>query len=264
MNTPTESAETLHPAHDLLERHLMRLAGLIELPMRCALTRELLTQTPLEHLCWCLSQIVRGAIWGQNPHIDAMLALAITLVDELIRGSYALFQQLFEAAHTEQRQELLFLCRDAPPRRALSGKSRLPEVRLPLPRDVSLGERRAMAAGSDRRLLERLLMDPNPLVISKLLDNPALHLQDIIVIASRRPTKVELLSEVATSTRWLQHHNVREALARNPFVQTGVALRLLPTLHIKTVRQIRDSGDLHSGVCQFARLIVEIREWRMA
>jgi hypothetical protein len=64
--------------------------------------------------------------------------------------------------------------------------------------------------------------------------------------------------------RWFRVHEVRESLAMYPYNHTGVALRLLPTLHVKTLRRIRDAGDLHRAVSDFARLLVELRERRTA
>lgn len=262
---------SLPPEHDddqrrqlRLEEHLNRLAHLSELPMRCALTGELLREWPAEDLSWGLGEILRGALWGQPSHTDAMLALSLYLIAQQIDDQYDFFQDLFTKLHQGGREELLFFCRDTPPQRQLPKGSRLPEARLPLERDVSLGERRAMAAGSNRRYLERLLMDPNPLVIAKLMQNSALLPQDVLVIASRRPTLNALLMPIASSWRWLQHHDIREALARNPFIATGIALKLLPTLQVRTLRQIKDSGDLHPGVVRFAQLLVEIHQWRVS
>ena len=156
------------------------------------------------------------------------------------------------------------MLRDAPPHRALPKGKRLPEVRLPLDRDVTLGERRTMASGPNRQLLERLIFDPSPLVIAKLLYNPHIRLQEVLQIASRRPTTVEILQEVALSEKWYRRHQVREAICLNPFTATGVALKLLPTLRLRSLRMLARAEDLHPLIAESARLLVELREQRTA
>lgn len=251
-------------AHERQEQLLQRLGGLLELPMRQAQLRLLLTSVDPEEACWHMGQILRGALWGRNPHIDAMLACSLWLIQERAQGNFTLFEDLFRAAHTSEREEILHLLRDPPPHRALLEGSRLPEVRLPIERDVSLGERRSMARGSNRVILERLLMDPSELVIQKLLDNPAIQMPDLLVIASRRPTRAEILTSIATHTRWMRQHDVREALVRNPFTPTGISLRLLPTLHSRIINQIKNSGDLHPLLPPFAELLLRLRSKRLS
>jgi hypothetical protein len=192
------------------------------------------------------------------------MAAARWLVEVGLQDRYSVLQRLFEAAHEEGRETVKFLLREVPPQRELGEGAKLPEVRLPLERNVTLGERRQLALGSSRRLLERLVADPHPMVIERVLMNPLLRPQDVLMIASRRPTTVELLVTVAHHAGWYKVHEVREALVRNPYNHTSIALRLLPTLHIHTLRRIRDATDVHRAVVQMAELLVELREQRTA
>ena len=138
------------------------------------------------------------------------------------------------------------------------------EVRLPMDRNVTMGEKRWFASGNDRRILDRLLLDNEPLVIQKLLLNPLLQTSDVLTIATRRPTKPELLREIVLSEKWIREHEVREALVQNPYIETGMALKLVPTLNAKVLRKLRFATDLHPTVCESAKLYVELREHRTA
>ena len=247
-------------AHERHEALLSRLGGLLELPMRVGILAEIFTMTTPREAVWHMGQILRGATWGRNPHIDAMLATSIWLLREQFAENFDLFQRFFHAAHEDGREDVLNFFRSPPPHRILPPESKLPEVRLPFDRDITLGERRSLASGSNRRVLERLLLDPSELVIGKLLLNPNLNNQDMLVITSRRPTTPAILQEVASSTRWLRDPTVREALVRNPFGATGIGLKLLPTLHIREIRQLASSGDLHPAITEFAQLLVRLRK----
>lgn len=260
-----ERAEATAP-HDLFESYessLRHISSLPEVPMRRSAVASAIASRSEDEAVWWLDQLVRGALWGSSPEIDAMLACADWL-QRLGDEDYELLQALYRAAVDAERVCVVNLLRAPPPHRALDARARLPEVRLPLPRDVSVGERRSLARRPDRDLLDRLLLDPSPLVVANLLANPHVRVADVLVIAARRPTLPEILTVVARSERWFTEHRVREALVQNPYVSTGLALKLLPTLHVQTLRKIRNAGDLHPLVHEMARLLVDLREERTA
>jgi hypothetical protein len=252
---------------ELQERYeaLLQIVGnLPELPMKSAAVGGLLDELPDDEAVWCLDQLIRGALWGTEPAMEAMLAASMWLVQCRQQGRFGVFTRYFEAAYIAERKTVISLLRDAPPHQALLKGKRLPEVRLPMERDTTLGERRMLAAGPKRQVLERLLYDPSPLVIGKLLGNPNIRQQDVLLIATRRPTTPDLLLEVAQQHRWFSNVIIREALALNPFGPTGLALKILPTLPIKVLRMIAFSGDLHPLVTEGAKQLVELREERTA
>lgn len=248
----------------LYQKTLRSIGALPELAMRRAKLDEALKSLTPPEMVWWLDQLVRGALWGRSPEIDAMLAAASWLIRLRLSDEYEVLQGLYVAAHESGRASILSMLRDYPAHQALRKTARLPDVKLPLPREVTLGEKRTMAAGQDRRLLERLIYDTSPLVIEKLMSNPLVQLPDVVTIASRRPTLPELLVPVALSDAWLVDHRVRETLVQNPFVPTGIALRLLPTLHVTLLKKLRFAGDLHPEISATAKLYVELREQRTA
>lgn len=263
------------PLHSRYRALVHRITATPELEIRARLMRNALERGAPDENVWWIDQLIRGALWGHSAQLDALTSLVRALMEisaQKERANYPherdaaceLLRAHFEAAHEGGREAVLFMLRDIPPHRALAGGARLPEVRLPLERDVSLGERRAMARTKDRRLLERLLLDPSELVTRNLLLNPILRVQDILVIASRRPTTPEILREVAASTRWMTYQEIREGLVINPYLDTGLALKILPTLPLPILRQIKNANDLHPTVHTFARLLVTLREERTA
>ena len=238
---------------------IVRLQGLPEIAMRRAVIEEALRPAGPREAVWHLSQLLRGALAGRTPHIDAQLALSLWLVELQREGrAHDVFPPWFEQAHEEGREDVLQLLRQPPPARALAEGGRLPEVRLPLERDVTLGERRSLAAGPDRRWLERLLMDPHQLVLERLLENPALQESDVIQVASRRPTLPALIESITRSERWMRQPNVREAIVLNPYAPTGIALKLLPTLTLPVLRRVSHAGDVHELTGRFAKLLVAL------
>lgn len=252
------------PLHQSYRQLLASVERLPELPMQAAAVRRVFEGLDITEIVWALEQMLRGALWGRTGAAKTVMATVWWLIEIRRNDEYETIKELFESAYRSRRGAVLDLFREVPPHRALALTQHLPEVRLPTDREVTLGERRAMASGPKRRLLERLLMDPNPLVIRKLLINPQIRLQDIKVLASRRPTTPELLQEVIYCPRWFRRHGARDAVVRNPYGDTGLALKLLPTLGIKTLRRLVFSGDLHPLIQESAKRLVKLREERTA
>lgn len=263
----TRAKLTAAPSLDELlvdyEASLRKIAALPELTMRRAALQEAL-ERPDDEVVWWIDQLLRGALWGHTAQMDALVALADWLIALDPDEHYDRLQALYQAAADGGRESVLMMLRNPPPHAALAAGAALPEVRLPIQRDVTIGERRTLARGRDRKLLERLLYDPNELVLTNLLNNPALLVADVVVVASRRPTDANLLRVVCENVRWFKELRVREALVHNPYAATGVSLKLLPTLPIQALRRIRYASDLHPLVHDFAKLLVQLREERTA
>lgn len=102
--------------------------------------------------------------------------------------------------------------------------SKVPEYRADRP--LSIGERRALARRPERRWFEKLLADPEPLVIERLLANPRLTEDDVVRLVARRPASVE--AQLAVSrTPWLSRGRVRMSLVYNPGTPAAVAVPLV-------------------------------------
>jgi hypothetical protein len=94
-------------------------------------------------------------------------------------------------------------------------------------RELSVGERRSLARSPNRRVLERLLRDPHPLVLRQLLINPRLTEDDVVRLAARRPLHQAIIETLAESPRWLRRQRVRLALLLNPGTPEQVSMPLL-------------------------------------
>jgi len=159
---------------------------------------------------------------------------------------YPLVETLYAAA-SERGDDLLMKLLRTP-----TSQQSMADPAAALPRNVGeipLGVRRSLAKGAEKPMLERLLLDPDLLVIRHLLDNPRITEEQVIRIASRRPIPASTLSEVARSPRWRSRSRVRVALARNPYCPTGVALRILGSLPL---RELRSDGTLHDEIRRHA------------
>ncbi|HTP50274.1 MAG TPA: hypothetical protein VMK42_06230 [Anaeromyxobacteraceae bacterium] len=125
---------------------------------------------------------------------------------------------------------------------------------------LTLGHKKALARlRRDPDFLARLAAEGEPAVVRELLRNPLLTEPLAVRIASRRPVRPETLRCLYEDRRWRTRRGVRLALARNPFVETEIALQILPTLSAREIAEIARDGSLHPAVRAMAERLVESR-----
>lgn len=244
------------------EQRVRHLARISELQMRSPAVREtIVTRQPAEAAYW-LDQMIRGAIWGREYDLDALLGFVFWLVRNPRGGKhYEFLEQLYRIAHEHDVRTVLYLLQNPPPHQALASEARLPDVRLPLDRDdITVGERRTIARKGSRDIVKRLTLDPHPLVIENVLENTDTTESDVLKIAARRPTKPAILRRVVQHTDWFGRLNVRKALVLNPYNDTGMSLKLLPTIGIDALRNVRFGSDVHENLGDAAEYLVDMRE----
>jgi hypothetical protein len=194
----------------------------------------------LEGLGTATAAVVLNAIMEQNEAADpgaheVLLSIALVLVDPSNR-------ELVEALRREAAAQALFslerLTRSAPPPSIHSPPPE--ELRVPdygTGRELSLGERKSLARRPDRRAFEKLCLDPHPMVIRQLLENPKMVEDDAIRIATLRPARAEALRELVRSHRWLSRPRVRMAVLLNPGSPPELTM---PLLGLCTREELRD------------------------
>jgi hypothetical protein len=115
-------------------------------------------------------------------------------------------------------------------------------------RPLTLGERKWLARRPDRETMQRLLSDPHPDVIARLLRNPRITEDDVVRLAAKRPGNQAVLTEIARSTKWLHRPRVRIALVMNPATPLDVAARATRLLLRSELELAAGSPSLAAGI----------------
>jgi hypothetical protein len=108
---------------------------------------------------------------------------------------------------------------------------------VPRPKEP-IGHRISLARRPIRKLLERLLFDPDPRVIRTVLGNPRLTEADVVALAASRRASAEALEVISQDSRWITRYPVRLALANNPAAPARLVVNLLPYLLRQDLRVV--------------------------
>lgn len=216
-----------------------RLANLPETTMRAAVLSEVLERMSTADAAWLLDVLATSGRAG-GPPFDLALLAALDMVAES-RLPYALQRRIFEEADRLNLlgcKELLYTPGLDP---TATETATAPRPLVPGTKPLTLGERKSLARGWKRDVLEKLLVDPAVDVIALLLDNPRVTEDDILRIATSRRAAADTLLMILGHRRWKTRPRIRRALLLNPRIPEAVAVRLVGLLpHQEVVELSRD------------------------
>ena len=96
--------------------------------------------------------------------------------------------------------------------------------------------------------IDRLLRDPHPEVIRKLLGNPKLTEDDVVLLVSKRPSRADVLSEIARSPKWVHRARIRLALVLNPDLPVELASLIAGLLIRHELRLVAQSTHVPAPI----------------
>lgn len=229
-----------------------RLAALEEGPIRAGAAARALAGMEPERTVRVLAALVRGTPSSAEARL-ALAAIAQALAAPGGALPYGWLAAVYAAAVDGGAPEVSGLLVAPPPHRAYEEPRDAADSRLSR---LTLGHKKAMArAQRDPDLLARLAAEGDPGVVRELLRNPQLTEPFVVRIAARRPCRPGTLRCIFEARRWRTRPAVALALVRNPYVETGIALKLLPGLAAGDLRELARDGAVHPLVREVAARI---------
>lgn len=117
------------------------------------------------------------------------------------------------------------------------------EIRqLPVPMRVK------MARNAPRQVRLILIRDSNAMVALTVLTGNSLPDTEVEQIANSRSVCEEVLSAIPKNKEWIGKYNIAKALIKNPKTQLTVALKLLPKMSVKDLRELAKDKNAQEGV----------------
>jgi hypothetical protein len=237
-------------AHALAQR----LAALAEGPIRARAAARALARGDPEATALALAALARGSDAATRA---ALLAVGQAFLDPGAELPYHTRAALYAAASERGLTEVTSLFLSPPPLKAWSPPREPPDPRLA---HLSLGHKKALARiQKDPDLLARLAAEGAPEVVRELLQNPQLTEPFAVRIASRRPCRPETLRLLAESRRWRTQPAVAMAVARNPYTEPAVALKLRGFLGKADIEDLARDTAVHPLVQALAQRLAAAR-----
>ncbi len=122
---------------------------------------------------------------------------------------------------------------------------------------LDVGERCKMGREGDKDCRSILVRDGNKMVALSVLTNPKITQNELEFIAASRNVDEEVLREIARNRDWSKEYAVILALANNPKTPVGVALTLVPRLHIRDLRFLMKNKGVPEAVRVIAKRLAD-------
>jgi hypothetical protein len=125
---------------------------------------------------------------------------------------------------------------------------------LPVPARLKL------TRGAPRTLRNMLLRDSNAQVAIAVLRNNAMSDQEVEQAASNRSVIEDVLVEISRRREWVSKYNIAKALVMNPRTPLPTALRLVPKLSVRDLRDLARDRNVPDAVRAMALRLYTIKQ----
>ena len=124
---------------------------------------------------------------------------------------------------------------------------------LPVPLKIKL------TRGASRTLRAILIRDTNQSVALSVVNNAAMAEDEIAQVAASRSVIDEVLTVISRRREWLAKYKICLALAKNPRIPVGVAVKLLPKLSVRDLRAMSKDRNVSDAVRSSAGRLYRIK-----
>jgi hypothetical protein len=229
------------------------LASLESGELRARKAASLLDELPPADAVEMLAELMQRADQRRDPEAAALEGL-LRAVRELLPEER--IGQLYDAAEGTLAVQALF-ARTQPQRSFDHDREEWVDREM---RALTLGQRRSLARAHDRDTLTRLATDTDPTVVKHVLQNGRCTEREVLMAASRRPQRADVLEEIFRSRRWSSNRSVRRAIALNPYSPPALASAALALLTAPDLREVASSLTVAAEVRVQARRLLGHRD----
>ena len=230
-------ASTLPP--DLQEILVLRQDAILEMP-------EILVELERNPR---ISNYTKRRIWEYREHLlpkdkvpaksaEEIQAEADALTDEEMDEAIAEVKAKSEQQGEEDKGTLVDEERDLTDN----------EIRqLPVPMRVKIARK------ASRQIRAMLIRDPNAQVAVTVITSNSLPDSEVEAIANNRSVCEEVLAEIPKRREWIKKYVIARALVKNPKTPLPIAMKLVPRMSVKDLRDLAKDKNASEGVRQMSR-----------
>ncbi|MBZ0221093.1 MAG: hypothetical protein K8I01_11760 [Candidatus Methylomirabilis sp.] len=239
----------------IAENLLSGLSALPEKRMRLGLLARTLAALPPEDAANLIE-----IIYGMDPRDAGVSIVRAMMVDHDALGSALgrVSDSIYLAALRLGLSRVERLFNDFEPFR--DGVSGYEEEEFVKTGHLTLGERRSLSKSHRYKDIEKLLTDPDPVIVTNLLNNTRITAREVLKIASKRPNSPHVLKLIALHSKWSGRYEVMKAVSRNPYAFPRVSMALIEGLLAQDLKEIAEDNTLHPELKEAARDLLKKKE----
>lgn len=166
-------------------------------------------------------------------------------------------QPELEEISDEELEEAIAVVRDLPPSGEVEEKTGLSEGQI---RQLPVPARLKLTRGAPRSLRSILLRDTNSLVAVSVITNNSLSDQEVEQTAAHRAVVEEVLMAISKKREWVNKYTVAKSLVWNPRTPLPTALRLVPKLAVRDLRELSRDRNVPDAVRSTALRLYRIKQ----
>ena len=190
-----------------------------------------------------LSNYTRRRIWEFREHLLPREKLPPPSAEELAAEADRISEEEMAEAIAEVKAKNR--TKENEPEGEVEERTGLTDIEI---RQLPVPMRVKMARNAPRQVRLILIRDSNTQVAMTVLTGNSLPDTEVEQIANSRAVCEEVLSAIPKNKEWIGKYNIVKALLKNPKTQLAVALRLLPRMSVKDLRELAKDKNAQEGV----------------
>ncbi|MEK6531503.1 MAG: hypothetical protein AABZ23_03290 [Deltaproteobacteria bacterium] len=232
---------------------LSDITALPEQGMRMKLLCSTLLSLSSEDAAHLLEFLCKGGHSAASAKTAKSLLIDVAAIRDML-GKEACAQISRASVRAGLKRVARLFSESRPHRTGIAGYDKEEELKM---EHLSLGQRRSLSKTGIKDSLDRLLSDPDPMVIGNILSNPRITEKEILKIASKRPNAPEILRLISSHKVWSKRYSVMKAIASNPYAPTEISIALLGLMMRQDLKNFARDSTLHPEIRQAAKELLE-------
>lgn len=199
-----------------------------------------------------VSSYVKRRIWEYREHLLPRDKVPPKKTEEILAE--------VEAITDEEMQEAVAEVKDGVPLESddqvvddRTGLSEAQIRQLPVPMRVKL------ARGADRQTRLLLVRDSSSLVATTVMTANSISDSEVEQIASNRSVHEDALAEIPKKREWIRKYSIAKALVKNPKTRAAIAVRLVPRMTLRDLRELTRDKNVSDSVRTMARRLYQAK-----
>ncbi|MEM9554778.1 MAG: hypothetical protein AAGC60_11000 [Acidobacteriota bacterium] len=188
-----------------------------------------------------LTNYVRRRIWEYREHLLPRDKVPPKKAEEIVAEADALTDEAMQEAVAEVKEKTGEADDDA----VIDDRTGLSEVQirqLPVPMRVKL------ARNADKQTRMVLVRDANSTVAVTVMTANSIPDSEVEQIANNRSVHEDALAEIPKKREWIRKYSIARALVKNPKTRQPIAMKLVPRMTVRDLRELAKDKNIPDGV----------------